>query len=345
MDDTLQSQATAERVFDNRQSTKAYILSAAKTGHVTQCMAVADLLGLEIEEVLQERGINKALPVWRREIAKIGWLFAALRTAWRFRKGKLILLASNRSVLSSCRLLKILRGNQVLILYIGSPKKWKTHCADIILRLEHEREPGRDEERRYPWHPKQVWLDAPICMPLPVAETDAGKVAVLLGGLNISYADEAKDYADLLDQLEVLAQSVPVTIVFSRRTKQSVEDAVHQRFSQTKAELVAAEDRDGFLRACKEAGAFVVTPDSITMIAEACATGKPVYVARLPVKRTGTRNHRFVETNLQNGHIKEFDGEISFERRDFDRSDIEAARRDLSRFIQAWMNDPSFISD
>ena len=337
MENTLQSHATAERTYQNGQNAKAYILSTAKKGHVTQCMAVADLLGLEVEEVLEVRGINKALPVWRREIAKVGWLFAALRMAWRFRKGKIILFASGRSVLPSCRLLKILRGNQLFIVFIGSPKKWKTQCADVMLRPVHERESGRDEDRRYPWNPKQIWVDAPICRPLPVASTDMRKIAVLLGGLNITYEDSAQSYDDFLGKLEGLVQTSPVSIVFSRRTKRSVQEAVRQRFDRTTAEVIAAEDQDGFLRACNQAGAFLVTPDSITMLAEACATGKPVYVAKIPVKRTGTRNHRFVGKTIDGGYAEEFDGEVSFERRQVDRDDVEHARRELAGAIRNWL--------
>lgn len=326
------------------ESAQTFVLSTAKNGHVTQCIAVANLIGVEIEEVLQVPGLNKALPNWRRELDKVRWLLPALRMVWRFRRGKFLILASGRSVLVACRLIKLLRGDDVFILFIGSPKNWTTKCTDVMLRPKHEREADRIEKNRYPWKPKQVWVDLPICRPLPVSASHQSGIAVLLGGLNITYGDEIEDYSDFLDKLETLVKVHPVSIVFSRRTKAEVEEAIGQRFRHTKAKLVDAADRQGFLAACEGAGAFVVTPDSITMVAEACATGKPVYTAKLRVKRGGTRNHRFIETSLKNGYVQQFDGDINFERRSVDRADVEAARRDITGYIEAWMRDPSALS-
>ncbi len=338
------AQGSADLIAQDGDTVRTFVLSTAKNGHVTQCIAVADLLGLEIEEVIQEPGVNKALPEWRRELEKTRWILPALKVAWRFRTGKYIILASGRSVLPACRLIKQLRGDSVFILFIGSPKKWKTKCTDVMLRSKHEREKDRDEENRYPWNPKQVWVDAPICRPLPVSEDRETGVAVLVGGLNITYGDEVADYTDFLDSLDALVRSSAVSIVFSRRTKPEVEDAFRTRFANTGATLVDAADRQGFLDACEGAGAFVVTPDSITMVAEACATGKPVYTAKLPVKRKGTRNHRFIGTTLEKGYAQQFEGEINFEQRTVERADIDAARRAIAGYIEAWNGDPSSIS-
>lgn len=316
--------------------TRSFILSVAKNGHVTQCVAVSELLGLDVEKVLQEPGVNKALPHWRRELQKPRWLVAALRLAWKFRKGRYIMVASGRSILPACRLLKILRGRDIFILFIGSPKKWRGNCADVLLRAQHEREAEEDERNPYPWNPQQVWIDAPICQPLPVEGVAEKTVTVLLGGLNITYGDDAESYSDFLEKLTELVEAVPVSIVFSRRTKPEVKKAVQQRFEKTSARLIDADDREGFLNACAHAGAFVITPDSITMVAEAFATGKPVYTAKLPVKRDGTRNRRYIETALANGHIEEFEGTISFAPRKVDLSYIDRARRAISASLEAW---------
>lgn len=332
---------TAGMLSESDDVPRAFILSTAKNGHVTQCIAVADLIGLEIEEVIQETGLNKALPEWQRELSKVRWVLPALRMVWRVRQGRFIILASGRSVLLACRLIKIVRGDNVFIVFIGSPKKWTRNCCDVMLRPEHEREEDQVEENRYPWNPKQVWIDAPICRPLPVSTTKGDGVTVLLGGLNMSYGDDVADYSAFIDSLDTLVQSHPVSIVFSRRTKPAVEKAFQQRFSKTNANLIEAQDRQGFLDACAGAGAFVITPDSITMIAEACATGKPVYTAKLPVRLSGTRNHRFVETALEKGYAQQFEGEINLERRSIERTDIDAARRDITGYINAWMRDPS----
>ena len=315
---------------------RTFVLSTAKNGHVNQCVAVADLIDVDIEKVFQVPGSNKTLPQWRKDIEKPRWLFAALLMVWKMKRGKILVLASGRSVLLACHLLKLLRGNNVYIVYVGSPRTWTKRSADVMLRANHEREVDQDEDNRYPWKPKQVWVDAPISRPLPVSEAPQKGVVVLLGGLNATYGDEAADYDAFLDELQTLAATHSVSIAFSRRTKAKVKKTVEKRLGRANVTIVDATDRQGFLTACEGAGAFVVTPDSITMVAEACATGKPVYTANLPIKNRDTSNHRFIETNIKEGHVEQFCGTVNFERRAVCRADVEAAQRDLVNYIEAW---------
>lgn len=331
------SPSDANLFANHPETVRTFVLSTAKNGHVNLCIALGDLIGVEIEKVIQVPGSNKSLPKWGKQLGKTRWLLPALRMAWRCRQGKILVLASGRSVLFACRLLKLLRGNAVYIVYVGSPRTWTAKSTDVMLRANYEREQDRDEDNRYAWKPKQVWVDAPICRPLPMSTSEQIGVAVLVGGLNATYGDEAADYADFLAKLAILTEKHPVTIVFSRRTKIRVKEAIEARFGDTTAKLVNAADRQGFLTACEGAGAFVVTPDSITMVAEACATGKPVYTAQLPVKNGDTSNHRFIETNLENGQVQHFYGTVNFNQRAVDRSDIEAAQRDITGYLQAWI--------
>lgn len=333
---SIGASSSSSALFAKGQTVRTFVLSTAKNGHVNLCIAVAELIGVDVAQVIQVPGSNKALPPWRKKLGQMRWFIPAVQMVWRCRRGEILVLASGRSILFACRLLKILRRDKVFIIYIGSPRTWTANATDVMLRADHERELGRDEGNRYHWKPKQVWVDAPICRPLPVSGGHETEVVVLVGGVNATYGDEAADYGDFLDKLETLVENHPVRIAFSRRTKPSVKAAFKHRFEQTAAKLVEAADRQGFLAACEAAGAFVVTPDSITMVAEACATGKPVYTARLPVKLDDSSNYRFIETNLKHGHAQQFDGAVNFDRRAVDRSDVEAARRDLIGYIQAW---------
>ncbi len=174
---------------------------------------------------------------------------------------------------------------------------------------------------------------------MPGAGKPGSRVAVLLGGLNITYRDDVAAHEEFLSQVEALARTEQVSVVFSRRTKAPVKEEVERRFAGTGVTLVGTEDRQGFLDACETAGAFVVTPDSITMIAEACATGKPVYIGQLPIKRSGTRNHRFVNIALERGRAEAFTGKVDFRGRDIDLAYKERARREMWAHLSAWESD------
>ena len=56
------------------------------------------------------------------------------------------------------------------------------------------------------------------------------------------------------------------------------------------------------------ADAIIVTGDSVNMVTEACAAGKPVYVVDLP---GGSAKFRaFHEMMLDGGHVRRFDGSL-----------------------------------
>jgi len=54
---------------------------------------------------------------------------------------------------------------------------------------------------------------------------------------------------------------------------------------------------------------IVVTGDSMSMVSEACSTGKPVYVY-MPDSALGKKHKRFCKRLLENGYIKEFNKNI-----------------------------------
>ena len=61
--------------------------------------------------------------------------------------------------------------------------------------------------------------------------------------------------------------------------------------------------------------AIIVTGDSISMISEACATGKSVFIFQLPRKKSRklSRQERFHEKIMTMGRVKIFNGEIEYQ--------------------------------
>ncbi|KAJ1270902.1 hypothetical protein BS78_06G086300 [Paspalum vaginatum] len=89
---------------------------------------------------------------------------------------------------------------------------------------------------------------------------------------------------DLAEQLvnslhNVLKTCGSVRISFSRRTPLQISDVILKEFStHPKIYIWDGEDPNPHLGHLAWADAFIVTADSISMLSEACSTGKPVYV-------------------------------------------------------------------
>ncbi|KAM7496952.1 hypothetical protein LguiA_021366 [Lonicera macranthoides] len=90
-------------------------------------------------------------------------------------------------------------------------------------------------------------------------------------------ADLAKQLTDSLSN--VLASCGSLRISFSRRTPEKVSKIVMKELgSHPKVYVWDGEDPNPHMGHLAWADAFVVTADSVSLLSEACSTGKPVYV-------------------------------------------------------------------
>ncbi len=124
------------------------------------------------------------------------------------------------------------------------------------------------------------------------ADTIAGLprplITVLLGGHNAVYRMDESISARLADDLAALAgvKGYGLAITASPRTPSKTVDLINQRLA---TELVSSKavfwDGNGanpYLGYLAHADAILVTSDSVNMVSEAAATGKPVHVIDLP---------------------------------------------------------------
>ncbi|KAL5721183.1 serine/threonine protein kinase [Ranunculus cassubicifolius] len=90
--------------------------------------------------------------------------------------------------------------------------------------------------------------------------------------------------ADLAKQLSTSLQNVLATcgtlrISFSRRTPSKVVDIISKELgNNSKVYIWAGDEPNPHMGHLAWADAFVITADSVSMLSEACGTGKPVYV-------------------------------------------------------------------
>lgn len=137
-------------------------------------------------------------------------------------------------------------------------------------------------------------------------------VAVLLGGKNGYYSFSQSDVDHLVTKLKrvTVDRKVHLAILKSRRTP----DDVARRFE---AEFGAehfvwnGEGQNPYFAALAVADYLVVTGDSVSMVTEATAGGRPVFVHHLTETRPARRFRRFHEMFEEAGITRPFHGDLA----------------------------------
>ncbi|MBM3600095.1 MAG: hypothetical protein FJX35_17940 [Alphaproteobacteria bacterium] len=135
-------------------------------------------------------------------------------------------------------------------------------------------------------------------------------VAVLLGGSNGHYVLDDGVARRLGAQLAALSrQGFGLAVTPSRRTGEANTAALRAELAGCPVEIWDFTGDNPYFGILGLADAIIVTPDSVNMVSEALATGKPVHVVPLDCKRDGkfAAFHRRLE---ESGLTRPFVGRI-----------------------------------
>jgi uncharacterized protein len=144
------------------------------------------------------------------------------------------------------------------------------------------------------------------------AGVPAPRTAVLVGGSSRAQRIDARHVAALVQRLRAThaADGGGFLVTTSRRTGDDALAALRRGFADLPARLWSGE-RDGpnpYFAFLAHAQRIVVTPDSVNLASEACATGRPVFVHALdPVRGKLARFHRELETRGHARPLSSFD--------------------------------------
>lgn len=134
-------------------------------------------------------------------------------------------------------------------------------------------------------------------------------IGVILGGRNRTYRF-TRDVADrLISLLETLQHQTGATfyITPSRRTEAEAAECFKAFAERSRSIIYWSGDGDNpYLGILAHADALIVTEDSVSMVSEALATGKPV--ATFPLEGVSKRHGEFIERLRAKGAITRFDG-------------------------------------
>lgn len=290
---------------------RVVIASTKKAGHRNQCVGLLQFLHVCATSEILIQGSSAsdspskkfAMRIWSNMLAIIVCLTRPMA-------GTLV-IASGQAIIPLCWLMKALYRNRILIIYVGSPKT-RLRCADILIRSEHQRTASERFAEYYHWPHQTIWIQGVISATGASQSQSGETVAVLIGGKNKTFDFTGAEFSRFVNNLGKLAANDPapdVTVVLSRRTEAVTVEQLRRELGHL-CKIVPTNDREGYLAAIEQAKAFVVTPDSVTMVSEACATGKPVFVAELKAIRKDTSNYQMITSFKKEGYIDYFNGTI-----------------------------------
>lgn len=275
------------------------LISTPKAGHVNQCIAFCEAAGWPYDTVhrvpkadAMPLGLDQLFSSFKRN-ALARQLIKPISTAPRLR-----VVASGASAEHVVRRLRRHFGKRMFAVCVGTPRR---RVFDAAICSRHEIA-GAVSESSVPAK-RIAWIDGAMVRRPAWSEPATEHLTVLIGGANRTYALPAAAIATQLSgmaaQLDVRPEDV--TLVFSRRTPEELSTTL--RGLLPGVGIVEASDRKGFDDALARASHLAVTPDSITMVCEACASGKPVGVFALDSHNNDSSAARFIDTFRKAGHI------------------------------------------
>lgn len=204
-------------------------------------------------------------------------------------------------------------GGHTRIIHVQDPKAPPKHW-DLLVVPEHDRARGENVlVSRGALHrvTRQKLHNAAEALAPQVARIPSPRIALLVGGNNRYFTLDEAWMTGFVRDLRQLVQDTGAGILatISRRTGEKETALLRGGLASMPGTMLwdgsGPNPYFGFLGL---ADAVLVTCDSVSMISEACATGKPVHVVRLP--GNSRRFDAFFESLRQRGLIRWFDGRL-----------------------------------
>lgn len=266
------------------EKTTLAILASHKVGHVMTCTGVAQALGITPQmRPVAPRKLFHLLAPWGPHDPRDNSdrPDAALRAPFPD-----IAFASGRETVPYLRALKKLSGGRTFTVYFGDPRTSRS-LFDLVCVPEHDRLRGPNIIATLtPPHPRSETARA-AARENPdsrLTQLATPRIAMLIGGPSGNYKFEPVDIAAIAAiAKDILSSGASLMISPSRRTPPALMDAIAQAVGAPAAQSSRLFIWDGrgdnpYLAMLALADAFVVTADSVNMISECIATGRPIHI-------------------------------------------------------------------
>lgn len=299
----------ASAIEPSEAPARIWVLHDGKPGMASQALGLADALGLPFLEKRLSIARPWAWlppPLWFAPLAAVGGADGPLAPPWPD-----LVIGCGRNTAAPALAIRRASAGRTLAVQVQDPRVGRTRF-DLLVVPEHDRlrgervlltrgalnrvTPGRlaAELRRCPMLQR---------LPRPI-------VAVLIGGSNRSYRLGLEELGAIADAVAgiVRRRGGSALVTPSRRTGPAGLALLRQRLAALPGEVWDGTGDNPYYAYLAAADALLVTADSVSMVSEAAATGKPVHVLALP--GGDAKFARFHEAMRRSGATRPFAGDI-----------------------------------
>jgi uncharacterized protein len=259
-----------------------WVVHDGKIGMANQVIGLAEAVGFPFAEKrldIREPWRHLAPQLWLQPLAALGPAGDRLQPPWPD-----LLIACGRLAAAPALAAKRAGGGRVFWVQVQDPR-FARREVDLMVVPEHDPARGdnvfptmgavhrvtavRLAEGARRLGPQLAGLPRPL-------------LAVLIGGDNRVYRLSETRFATFVDQLAALARTgFGIAVTPSRRTGPAAERLLRDRLSGLPAFIWDGTGDNPYFGLLGLADALLVTADSVSMVSEAAATGKPVHVVDL----------------------------------------------------------------
>lgn len=286
-----------------------WVLHDGKIGMANQVRGLAEALGWPTtEKQLTIRAPWRYLTpgLWLAPTLAIDPAGARLEPPWPD-----IVIACGRNSIAPARLVKRASGGRTFWVQVQDPRFARGEI-DLIVAPRHDPAPGENVFRTlgavHRVTPAKLAADKARWVPV-FAALPHPLIAVLIGGDNSVYRLTEQSFGALCDRLVALAKGgVGLAITPSRRTGDAQRAMLQKRLADLPAYIWDGSGDNPYFGMLGAADAILVTADSVSMISEAAATGKPVHIVEL--EGGSDKFARFHQSMREAGITRPFNGTL-----------------------------------
>ncbi len=286
----------------------AWAVTDGAAGAVNQCVGLARRLGVEpaVKTVAIRRPWRLLPPaLWFNALAGLSADGDRLDPPWPD-----LLIASGRKSVAPAAAVRRASGGRTVSVQIQDPGIAPRHF-DLVVAPAHDGLDGPNviATKGSVHGLTRESLDAAARASTPdVSGLPRPLVFAAIGGPNRAYRFDEADARRLGRGLAAVGGGLLVAL--SRRTTARAAAALKAELDPGRTRLWNGAGENPYRGWLGLAQAIVVTSDSVGMTTEACATGRPVYVARLC--GGSAKFERFHGLMERDGHTRRFEGAIDF---------------------------------
>jgi hypothetical protein len=308
-----------------------WALHDGKPGMASQALGLAEALHFSVtERRLAVRAPWRLLApqLWLRPFAALGVGGDRLTPPWPD-----IVVACGRNSVAPALAVKRASAGHAFWVQIQDPH-YARDRIDLMVVPAHDPAEGPNVFRTlgavHRVTPERLAL-ARIRLAAPLADLPRPLIAVLLGGSNRAYRITRGRIDTFASQLAALAdRGYGLAVTPSRRTDANIVSRLRDRLAGRAFYLWDGAGDNPYFGLLGSADAIIATADSVSMISEAAATGKPVHIADLD--GGSAKFDRFHQAMRRAGITRPFTGTIEQWRYDPPNDTGRAAAEITRRF-------------